>query len=391
MFRINNKLDSNIKWLLKDDYYEKYRVLICCSSLIDKMSDRVLILKGDLIYKLTYSNIICAKLSKNSILRLIEYPSVSFIMQDDDVSMPFCSKTTGSSISFNFNSNLTGKGITIGIVDTGVYPHKDLSLSFNKINGFLDLVNGYKFPYDDSGHGTAISGLMCASGYSSKDKIKGISPDAGIYMIKAFNRYNKSFISDILYSIEYLINVSEEYSIKIILLPFHIKNSYITSSFKSLFNMACHMGITIIASSGNNGTVKDYISGFSLLENCITVGGFDTLSNDIYRNSSGGNSRIKKPDFIAPCTGLFSLNSDVRYIPERNGRKIFPGPLKDFYSSFSDISLSSAYAASLAALLLEKNRNLSPDDIKSLLKASCKLINLPKYLQGEGLINNILI
>ena len=389
MFRISNKLDKNIKWLIKQDYYEKYRVLISCNSLIDKTAERVLILKGQIIYKLTYSNIICAKLNKNSLLRLIEYPSVSYIMLDESVNLPSYIKYKGMVSSVNIESDLTGQGITIGIIDSGVFPHKDLSFPKNKIIGFLDIVNDYKFPYDDSGHGTLISGIISSSGYSSKGKFKGIAPGADIFMIKAFSSNNKSFVSCILYSIEYLIKNSEEFGIKIILMPFQISNSCITAAFSLLFNMACHMGISIIASSGENGTSKDSITGFSLLENCITVGGFDTLNNDIYKDSSGGNSRIKKPEFIAPCSGLSSLNSSIKYIPERNGKRLFPEPLKEGYSSFSGISLSSAYTAALTALLLEKNKSLQTDDIKSLLKASCKIINLPKYLQGEGLINNI--
>lgn len=390
MFRINNKLDNNIKWLIKQDYYEKYRILIFCNSLIDKTSDRVLLLKGEIIYKLTYSNIICARLNKNSILRLMEYPSVSYIMLDESITLPSYSKYKGSTVSINMDSDLTGKGVTIGIIDSGVYPHKDLCFPKNKIIGFLDIVNYYKFPYDDSGHGTLISGLISSSGHSSKENLKGIAPDADIFMIKAFSSCNKSFISSILYSLEYLINVSEQYSIKIILMPFSINNSYTTSAFNSLFNMACHMGITIIVSSGDGGSYKDSISGFSLLNNCITVGGFDSLNNAIFKDSSGGNNRIKKPDFIAPCSGLLSLNCDLRYIPERNGKKIFPEPLKESYFSFSGISISSAYAAALTTHLFEKNRSLQIDDIKSLLKASCNVVNLPKYLQGEGIINKLL-
>jgi serine protease AprX len=390
MFRISNKLDNNIKWLIKQDYYEKYRILICCNSLLDKTSDRVQLLKGEIIYKLTYSNIICAKLNKNSILRLIEYPSVSYIMLDESAALPSYSKNKGSSISINMDSDLTGKGVTIGIIDSGVYPHKDLSFPKNKIAGFLDIVNNHKFPYDDSGHGTLISGLISSSGHSSKENLRGIAPDADIFMIKAFSSSNKSFISSILYSLEFLINISEQYCIKIILMPFCINNSYIVSAFNSLFNMACHMGITIIVSAGDSGSYKDSISGFSLLNNCITVGSFDSLNKDIYKDSSGGNNKIKKPDFIAPCSGLLSLNCDLRYIPERNGKKIYPETLKESYSSFSGISISSAYAAALAALLFEKSRSLQIDDIKSLLKASCNIVNLPKYLQGEGIINKLL-
>jgi len=35
----------------------------------------------------------------------------------------------------------TGKGITVAVIDTGIYPHPDLTEPTNRIIGFKDFVN----------------------------------------------------------------------------------------------------------------------------------------------------------------------------------------------------------------------------------------------------------
>ena len=46
--------------------------------------------------------------------------------------------------------NLTGKGITAAVLDTGIFPHMDFD---GRIVAFRDLVYGRETPYDDNGHG----------------------------------------------------------------------------------------------------------------------------------------------------------------------------------------------------------------------------------------------
>lgn len=46
---------------------------------------------------------------------------------------------------------ITGKNVTIAVIDTGIHPHQDLE---GRIIGFKDFVNNTGEPYDDNGHGT---------------------------------------------------------------------------------------------------------------------------------------------------------------------------------------------------------------------------------------------
>ena len=206
MFSFKNKLDPSLRHALLGSLYENYRVIIHCKSLENKTVNKIKSLKCEILCHIPSINCICAILPASVIDRLLEYPQVSYITFDSYAHLCGSSILASNGISFQSNYNLTGKGIGIGIIDSGVYPHCDLLNPSSRIKKFIDLVNNLKYPYDDNGHGTFMSGLICGSGYGSKGMYKGVAKDSHLYMIKAFNKLGKGFISDILFSLETIIN-----------------------------------------------------------------------------------------------------------------------------------------------------------------------------------------
>ncbi len=54
---------------------------------------------------------------------------------------------------FAYQNGITGKGVTVAVLDTGLSPMADFS---GRIVTFKDFINGKKMPYDDNGHGTHV-------------------------------------------------------------------------------------------------------------------------------------------------------------------------------------------------------------------------------------------
>lgn len=391
MFSLKNKIDLNLKNALENKIYKSYRVIIHCKSIQSKIEKKLEKYKCEIINSIPSIGCICCNLSSNTIERLIEYPEIDYISFDNYALLCGNSAVTENGFSFKNNLKLTGKDICIGIVDSGVYPHADLKKPTNRIENFLDLVNNLNYPYDDNGHGTFISGVISASGYCSKGMNKGIAEKSKIYMIKAFNKIGRGFVSDILFSIQTLINESKEHNIKVICLPFEIidYNSFILSLFSKLFDIAVEKNMIIIVPSGHNTNIESSMRGISILNNCITVGGIDTShGKKPYFASSGGlSSKSGKPDLCAPCVNFCSLNSNLNYISEKNGQKLYPHPMNELYTFYTGTSCATAYVSGLCALLFEKNPDLTYKDIVSLLKMSCSILDMPKSIQGVGIIN----
>lgn len=392
MFSFKHKLDPNLKLAVDKKYYKNYRVIIHCKTLSESIEKKVNTYKGSMIHFIPIINCICAILSSNAIERIVEFPQVDYITLDTSAFLCGRNVLSSNGIKFQERYKLTGKNICIGLVDSGVYPHVDLLNPRNKIKRFLDIINECKYPYDDNGHGTFMSGIICGSGYQSKGTNKGIAENSCIYSIKAFNSLGKGYISDILYSIQTLINEANEYNLKVICLPFElISNDYfIISLFSKLFDTAVKHNITIVVPAGHNGTTEGSIKGIATLDNCIVVGGVDTNNGQSkpYQHSSAGPfAKIEKPDLSAAAVDILSLSSNTDYISERNGIKIYPRSLENPYTIYSGTSCAAAYISGVCAVLYENNPDLTFKDLLSLLKVSCKLMDVPKWIQGSGIVD----
>lgn len=393
MFSIKNKLDKSLKIAISNKHYKHYRIIVHCKSLPEVIEKKIRTYKGSLIHFIPYINCISAILSPNAIERIIEYPEVDYLTFDDYALL--CGNNIASSnrISFRKKYKLTGKNIGIGLVDSGVYPHADLLTPNNKIKKFTDLLNNYNYPYDDNGHGTFMSGIISGNGYLSKGTYKGIAENSHLYCIKAFNSLNKGYISDILFSIATIISESKEYNIKVICLPFELtSNDYFKLSlFQKLFTIASNnYNLTIVVPAGHNGNSECSISGIATLDNCITVGGIDTTNHNFkpYKYSSSGPfSKLEKPDICAAAVNICSLNTNKNYVSERNGAKIYPQSLETPYTCYTGTSCAAAYISGICALLYESNPDLTFKDLISLIKTSCNLLEMPKWLQGAGILD----
>jgi len=392
MFSLKNKLSPNLRIAVINKYYKNYRVIIHCKNMCDKINDKILSYKGLVIRYIPSIQCLSAYISSYIIERLLEYPQIDYITFDDFSLLCGSSVLAANGMHRRVSHKFTGKGITLGIVDSGVYPHPDIVNPQSKIIKFMDLINELKYPYDDNGHGTFISGLICGNGYCSKGMYKGIAEDSRVYMIEAFNKIGKAYISDVLFSIEVLLNEAEEHNIRILCLPFELVDNdyFILNLFSELFEVAINKNIIIVVPTGHNGAIEGSMRGISTLKNCITVSGLDTRSNVIKPcsfASIGPVGKYDKPDLSAACEDICSLRSDISYVSERNGKKLYPSLIDNPYTSYSGTSCSAAYIAGVCALYLESNNKLVFKDLQSLLSVSCTLNDLSRFNQGAGTLD----
>lgn len=391
MFSLSKKLDTNLRDLISNNDIEYYRVLIKYKTLQDSVSKKISSYRGQIIRKIESCNIICAKLNSKSIYRLIEYPEIEYICLDEYFSLCGMSIPTANKIRLSNKLNISGKGVGVGVIDSGVYPHRDLTYPSNRIITFTDLINELPYPYDDNGHGTCTCGIICGNGESSNKIYTGMAKESTLHCYKAFNKLGKGYASDVLFSLEDLISISTNYNIKVLCLPFESLsyNKFIYKLFDILLKKAIKNSIVPILPSGSNENTDSSILGIALSENCITVSGINTVSKpESYSYSSCGPAKKpKKPDFCAACVDVVSLNCNASYISFKGHSKSFVPKLSTSYKSFTGTSIAAAYVAGICALLFEYNPNLSFDDVVALLKVASTPLDIPKNQQGNGIIN----
>jgi serine protease AprX len=393
MFSYKKKLDCNLKYYISNNAYKNYRVLIQYKDFQSSVVKKINSYKGTVHHIIESANLISAELNSRSIDRILEYPEIEKIYLDEYLFLCGMSVTTANKFHYSERYGLSGAGIGIGLIDSGIFPHPDLISPSNKIELFEDVINNFHYPYDDNGHGTSMAGILCSSGLSSNNMYKGICSKSKLFCYKAFDKLGKGFASDILYSIESLSNISKEKNIKILCLPFELltHSTFVISCFDSVFNYAISKGLIPIVPSGSNLNNTSSIMGIATLPNCITVAGLDTVASIVKPypySSSGPYGKLSKPDLSAACVNVISLNSDSNYISEKNGVKLYPSKLDAPYKTFTGSSIATAYISGLCALLCEKNPSITFKDMISLLKVVCDPVeDISKTIQGEGTIN----
>ena len=148
---------------------------------------------------------------------------------------------------------ITGKGVGVAVLDTGIYIHEDLK---GKILGFKDFVHGKKLPYDDNGHGTHVSAMIAGSGAASGGIFKGIAPGSRILGIKVLDRKGNGYAADVLMGLRWIREHRNEYGIRIVNISVGslarqemTENSVLVKGV----NAAWDDGLVVVVAAGNHG------------------------------------------------------------------------------------------------------------------------------------------
>lgn len=286
-------------------------------------------------------------------------------------------------------SSLNGKGVTVAFIDSGIYPHPDLVRPRNRIYDFKDFVNNLDSPYDDNGHGTACIGA--GFGASLDGKFRTAAYEANIVCAKAFDKFGAGFYSDILASMQWIIDIKDKLNIKIAVLPFGTANY--SKNFDLLSTAVERLwknNIFVCTCTGNYGPYDGSITSPGVSPYSYTTAACDANVLPPRAASFSGKGPVyfkcDKPDAIMPGVAVETLNSDTSYVPQDKGAS-WPGSLSVLYTVYSGTSISASLTASAAALAYQKLGHLSPDDMKSILKVCAVSINEVKNVQGAGIIN----
>jgi serine protease AprX len=326
-------------------------------------------------------NGIACSLTTDTIYRLASSPDIEYISFDSKIFTQLDIATYSIKANYPHSLGYNGEGVTVAVIDTGVAPHYDLTRPNNRIIGFKDFVNNRTSPYDDNGHGTHVAGIIAGNGYSSRGKYVGVAPKSNILAIKALDAEGSGNTSNIISAISYIVNTKDTYGTKVINLSI---GSPANSSCKKdplcrAVIEAMNKGITVVVAAGNSGPNNGTILSPGINPNVITVGASNDnrtvdIADDTIASFSSRGPTIEgasKPDLVAPGVNINSL-SNIQL---------------DGYESSSGTSMATPFVAGSAALLLEKEKSLSPKEVKKKLMNSCVNLNDSRESQGAGLLD----
>ena len=233
------------------------------------------------------------------------------------------------------HSQVTGKNITIAIIDTGVdVKHPDLD---GQINVTKDFVADQSSDFTSDGHGTAIAGIIAAKADNGQG-IVGLAPDSHIVAMKACWGISEGNLDAICNSFTLALALNTAINMKV-----DVINLSLTGPFDPLLarliDTAVRQGIIVIASQTDR---LDDKSGFPAQQPGVI--GVQS-HNHMLRTSYTTQARI------VPAPGEQILTT-------------LPNEAYDFISGNS---MATAHVTGLAALLLQLERGLTNQELYKLL------------------------
>ncbi len=248
---------------------------------------------------------------------------------------------------------ITGRGVTVAVMDTGIMPHPDFD---SRILAFRDFTYGKKRIYDDNGHGCHVAGIIAGNGSMSRGRYQGIAPESGLFVTKVLDRKGNGNTSQVLKAIDFIIERRKEYNIRVMNISVGMLPSADEEEREHLIaavEKAWSSGIVVVAAAGNNGPDKNSVTVPGQCKSIITVGSIDDYVKRGRGLKSGYSGRgpteccVVKPEILAPGTAIKSCSG-------RGGG----------YEVKSGTSMSAPIVSGSIALLLQKYPSLTPAQVK---------------------------
>lgn len=100
-------------------------------------------------------------------------------------------------IDGQYNYTTTGSGVTVAVVDTGVFPNADLGSRLVLAKNFVDGANGSGSAKDCNGHGTHVASIAAGTQF-------GVAKGASVYNLRVLDCYGSGWDSDIIDALDWL-------------------------------------------------------------------------------------------------------------------------------------------------------------------------------------------
>ncbi|KUO22351.1 protease [Streptomyces dysideae] len=264
-------------------------------------------------------------------------------------------------------SHLTGKGVKIAVLDTGVdADHPDLA---GRIPATVSFVPN-ETADDGNGHGTHCIGTAAGSAHPRQGPRYGVAPDAQILAAKVLNNAGSGSDGQILAAMAWA--VSQGAKVISMSLGARVRpGELFPQTYEILAQRVLRHGTVIVAAAGNDSMRPGSIVPVSRPANCpsiLAVAALDKALNPSFFSNGGINDQGGEINIAAP------------------GRDVHSAAPDGGYRVLSGTSMATPHAAGVIALLAQANPNASAAELMASLKASAFPMVQPVRDVGTGLL-----
>ncbi len=299
-----------------------------------------------------------------------------------DISTPGTKSRDSDEYSPNsaWDEGYTGEDIVIAVLDTGADDgHESLD---GKFVAGVDVSNpGVRVdgnPDDGHGHGSHCSGTAMGDGGMTDDNndgepdYMGTAPDALLVDVKVSSDLGGNIGGPLIEGMDWCVENKDTHDIRVLSISLGTGgNSDGQDATSRAANEAVDAGLILVVAAGNDGPDNDGLGAPAAADKVITVGAVDddgtiTRDDDTIagyssrgpRDDDGDDDQMDelKPDVVAPGSSIYSV------------QHASVGQNSVGYRNMTGTSMACPHVAGIVALMLDANPNLTPDQVKSILR-----------------------
>ncbi|MDX6285846.1 MAG: serine protease AprX [Frankiales bacterium] len=282
-----------------------------------------------------------------------------------------------------------GAGVGVALIDTGVSDVNDLA---GRIVHGPDL-SGEGTSVDTYGHGTVMAGLIAGNGADSgaQRPYTGVAPRANVVAVKVAGRDGSVDVTTVLQAMHWVAAYRTQFNIRVLNLSWGVPSTQSPSvdPVNHAVERLWRLGIVVVAAAGNSGPFAGSIVKPADDPMVLTVGAYNDRNDEddtddvlpVWSSRGPTADGVTKPDLVSPGRRLIAARSFGSTVEQANPSALI-GPS---YIRGSGTSEATAVASGVAALLLAQRPDLTPDEVKYLLRAAAHpLDNFSANQVGTG-------
>jgi serine protease AprX len=320
-------------------------------------------------------------ITKNTVGRFEE------LSYDEGTTASSFARTSGATTAWGAGN--LGEGVGVAVLDTGIAPMNDFSgrlVSGPDLSGEGTLVDTY-------GHGTVMAGVIGGSGADSAAQAggayTGVAPKATLVAVKVAGRNGVVDVSTVLQAMHWVSAYKDQFNIRVLNLSWGTasKQDPAVDPLNYAVERLWKQGIVVVVAAGNAGPNSGTITKPADDPMVLTVGAYDDKQNSDPNDDVMGSwssrgptpTGLAKPDLVAPGRYIIASRAYGSRIEAENP-KALQAPS---YIRGTGTSQAAAVTSGAVALLLKARPELTPDQVKAILKGTAAPIGT-KSVNDQG-------
>jgi serine protease AprX len=308
---------------------------------------------------------------------------------------------------------ITGKGVGVAVIDSGITPVKGLGGTGKVVNGpdlsFESRAANLR-NLDTFGHGTHMAGIIAGrdpevapNKENDNQHLVGMAPDATLVNLKVAAADGAVDVSQVIAGIDWAVAHRDDPELNIRVLNLSFGTDSVQDPrmdpLSHAVESAWRHGIVVVVAAGNDGVTTSRLRMPAANPYVLAVGaadsnGTDGKADDLVGEFSNGGNATRHPDLLALGRSIASLRVPGSYIDASYPGGLIPNDPYQRYFRGSGTSQATAVVSGAVALLLQQRPTLTPDQVKYLLTSTATRLDARKaplsgnpQAQGAGELN----